>query len=171
VGFWTNKLGQTQLNDGGTAAPELALLSGLCLRNSDGSDFDPATYAALKTWLTGANATNMAYKLSTQLSAMELNVEAGFVSGLDLVFLPGPGPCSGFMTIADLMAAADAALCADGYTPLGDPNRAEQECLKVALESANSDMSFVQAEPCPFTCTCVPSQPPGPPCECPCQTE
>jgi hypothetical protein len=48
-----------------------------------------------------------------------------------------------------LIAAADAALAADGLTLSGDPNREEQECLKDALDNANNNESFVQAEPCP----------------------
>lgn len=68
--------------------------------------------------------------------------------------------------VADLMAEADAALCADGYTPFGDPNRAVQACLKSALDSANNDMGFVQPGPCLFTCTCVESPFPSAPCAC-----
>ena len=36
LGFWSNKNGQTQLGDGGSVAPELALLSGLNLRTATG---------------------------------------------------------------------------------------------------------------------------------------
>ena len=154
LGFWSNNNGRNQMNDGGTSAPELALLSGLNLRNADGSNFDPATYAAFRTWLLSATATNMAYMLSAQLAAMKLNVEAGFVSGSALVYAPGCGNTgvgNNFISINDLMAAADAALGADGYTPSGDPNRATQECLKNALDRANNNLNFVQSNPanCP----------------------
>lgn len=133
------------------AVPELALLSGLCLRNADGSDFDPGTYAGFRTWLLNSTATNMAYKLSEHLAAMALNVEAGFVSGTSLVYAPGcgnTGPGNNFITINDLIAAANTALCAHGYTPAGDPNRAKQECLKNALDNANNNKNFVQTKPC-----------------------
>ena len=60
------------MNDGGTLAPELALLAGLNLRNANGTDFNPTTYAAFRTWILAATATNMAYMLSAQLSAMDL---------------------------------------------------------------------------------------------------
>jgi hypothetical protein len=46
------------------------------------------------------------------------------------------------------MAAANGALCADGFTPSGDPNRATQEFLKDALDDANNNLNFVQATPC-----------------------
>jgi hypothetical protein len=153
LGFWSNKNGQNQMNDGGTSAPELALLSGLCLRDASGNNFDPATYSTFRSWLLSATATNMAYMLSAQLAAMELNVEAGFVSGGSLVYAPGcgnTGPGNNFISINDLMATANAALCADGYTPSGDPNRATQECLKNALDKANNNLNFVQSSPCPF---------------------
>jgi len=43
-------------------------------------------------------------------------------------------------------------LCADGNTPSGDPNRAEQECVKNALDHANNNLNFIQAPgTCPFT--------------------
>ena len=49
------------------------------------------------------------------------------------------------------MAAADAALAADGYAVDGDPNRDAQECLKDALDDANNNINFVQAQPCAFS--------------------
>lgn len=147
LGFWSNKNGQAQMNDGGTAAPELALLSGLCLRNAAGAHFDPADYSSFRTWILNATAVNMAYMLSAQLAAMQLNVEAGFVNAASLVYAPG---CGNFISIADLIAAANAALCDDGFTPAGDPNRAWQECLKNALDRANNNLNFVQSRPCGF---------------------
>ncbi len=148
LGFWSNKNGQAQMNDGGTMAPELALLSGYCLRNATGADFNPGSYSSFRSWLLSANATNMAYMLSAQFAAMVLNVEAGFVSGGSLVYAPGLG-ASDFISITDLLAAANAALCADGYTPSGDPNRALQGALKNALDRANNNLNFVQPGPCP----------------------
>jgi hypothetical protein len=135
------------MNDGGTLNPELAMLSALHLRNASGTDFDPANYAAFRNWLLSANATNMAYMLSAQLSAMALNVEAGFVSGGAIV----SSPVLGFVSINGLMAAADAQLAADGSTPAGDANRDAQEALKNALDAANNNQNFVQGQPCPFS--------------------
>jgi hypothetical protein len=161
LGFWSNKNGQATMNDGGSVAPELALLSGLNLRTANGGNFDPGTYTALKNWLLNAKATNMAYMLSAQLAAMELNVEALKVSGSALVYAPGLLPFApitglnslGFISISDLMTAANAALGADGYTPAGDPNRAYQEALKNVLDAANNNQNFVQLTPCTFSFT------------------
>lgn len=153
LGFWSNKNGRATMNDGGTLEPELLLLRNLHLRNANGSDFDPTTYAQFRTWLLNATATNMAYMLSAQLAAMALNVEASFVGGSSLVYAPGCGNTgvgNNYITINGLIGAADAALAADGDTRDGDPNRAGQECLKNALDRANNNLNFVQ--PTPTTC-------------------
>ena len=149
LGFWSNKNGLAQINDGGTAVPELTMLGGLCLvANASGGHFVPATAAQLQSWLLSATATNMAYMLSAQLAAMELNVEANFVTGTSVVYAPGCGSQgSDFITINDLMTTANQALCDDQVTPSGDPNRATQECLKNALDRANNNLNFVQAGP------------------------
>jgi len=159
LGFWSNKNGQATMNDGGTLAPELALLSGLNLRNGAGANFDPATYPIFRTWLLSATATNMSYMLSAQLAAMELSVEAGNVSDSSLVYAPGLLPfapitglsATGFISVNDLMTAANTALGADGYTPAGDSNRAFQGALKNALDAANNNKNFVQSTPCAFS--------------------
>lgn len=76
LGFWSNKNGQALFG-----VDDLALMVNLNLRNANGSDFNPGNYTAFRTWLLGAKATNMAYMLSAQLSAMELNVLNGKVNG------------------------------------------------------------------------------------------
>lgn len=144
LGFWSNKNGQAQMNDGGTMAPELAMLSGLNLRTATGANFDPATYASFRTWLLDGNAVNMAYMLSVQLAAMRLNVEAGFVSG-SAVYVPYGG------TISQLIDEANALLGADGYTPAGDANRAAQERLKDFLDALNNGAGVLSPTPCSFT--------------------
>lgn len=154
LGFWSNKNGQSLETDA-----DFALLTGLCLRNANGTnrDFTGSTSTnktALRNWLLDANATNMSYMLSVQLTAMELNVSHSKVSGSALVFAGACGNTgvgSNYITINDLMTAANNALCADGYTPSGDPNRATQECLKNALDDANNNKNFVQGTECPFT--------------------
>jgi hypothetical protein len=144
VGFWTSKDGQTKVNDDGGAGAELALLAGLNLKNADGSDFSPASYNELKSWLQKANSPNMAYKLSSALAVMALNVEAGFVDGSSPVYAPGvPGAnASGFISITDLMNTANSALGNDGYTPSGDTNRLVQEVMLKALDDANNNTNF-----------------------------
>ena len=151
-------------SDGGTVAPELAFLSSLNLRDATGSNFDPVSYNSLPTntafrpWILGANAVNMSYMLSAQLAAMELNVEAGYVSGSSLVYAPGLIPYAipgltptGFISINDLMTAANSALGVDGYTPAGDPNRAVQGALKNVLDAANNNKNFLSPTACTFS--------------------
>jgi hypothetical protein len=66
LGFWSNKNGAALIG-----AEDLAMLVSLNLRNANGSNFNPANYASFRTWLLGANATNMANMLSAQLAAVD----------------------------------------------------------------------------------------------------
>ena len=153
LGFWSNKNGQATMTAGGMAS-QLAALSALSLRNADGSDFDPAAYAGFRAWLLSANATNMAYMLSAQLSATTLNVLNGGVSAGALVHAPGCGNTGvggSFISIADLTSAANASLAANGLTLDGHPERAAQECLKDALDASNNNRNFVQSGACAFS--------------------
>jgi hypothetical protein len=157
LGFWSNKNGQATMNDGGSDGPELSLLSGLNLVGASGLPFDPSNYAQFRTWLLSANATNMAYMLSAQLAAMRLNVEANKVSGTALVYAPcligsaANENALGFISINDLIAAANTELGAHPNSVAAGTIRSYQECLKNALDSANNNLNFVQATPCPFT--------------------
>jgi hypothetical protein len=154
LGFWSNKNGQATMNDGGSACSELALLNGLFLRNAAGTRMNfGCDYAAFKSWLLSATATNMAYMLSAQLAAMELNVEAGFVNGNALVYAPGTNSANGlgFATVNALMSEANAELTLHGTALAGDSWRSYQEALKNALDKANNNQTFVQPTPCPFT--------------------
>ncbi|OGY43258.1 MAG: hypothetical protein A2731_04205 [Candidatus Buchananbacteria bacterium RIFCSPHIGHO2_01_FULL_39_8] len=153
-GFWTNKNGFAQLNDGSSVEPELALLAGLNLRNEDGTDFDPTTYAQLKNWLNKARAKNMAYMLSAQLAAKALAEEAGYVSGATLIYTPELLPFApltglnafGFISINDLQALADAALLADPEVYEGDVNWSYYNALKQVLDNINSQ-AIIAVEP------------------------
>jgi hypothetical protein len=153
LGFWSNNNGKAAMNDGGTMAPELALLSSLNLRKANGDNFDPSAYPAFRTWLLDANATNMAYMLSAQLAAMELNVEAGFVNGNALVYAPGANSANplGYATINGLMNEANTELGAHAVTKDGSPYRSYQQALKNALDKGNNNLNFVQSTACPFT--------------------
>ena len=104
----------------------------------------------------------MAYMLSAQLAAMKMNVETGLVSGGALVYAPqllAHAPVAGlsdlgFISINDLMSAANSELGVNGNTTSGTPGavaRAYQEALKDALDDANNNLTFVQGQPCPFT--------------------
>jgi hypothetical protein len=154
LGFWSNKNGQATLNDGGAACSELGLLNGLYLRNGAGARMNfGCDYTAFRNWLLSATATNMAYMLSAQLAAMELNVEAGFVNGTALVYAPGTNSANGlgFATVSNLMTEANTELTLHGTALAGDSWRAYQEALKNALDKANNNQTFVQPTPCAFT--------------------
>ena len=139
LGFWSNKNGQALI----TAADLLALRN-LCLRNADGSNFDPTTNAQVRTFLLGANATNMANMLSAQLIAMTLNIRHGFVdpNSFDL--------CSS-QTVGQLATAANTALCANGLTFSGSPDRASQESKKNCIDALNNGGPVVPTTPCSRT--------------------
>jgi hypothetical protein len=143
-GFWSNQNGEAKLNDGGTMAPELGLLASLNLVDAAGNPFDPTNYGSFRSWLLASDAVNMAYKLSSHLAAMTLNVEAGFVNG-DSTFLP----CH--CTINELLDDANASLGAFPYTPTGHPQRANQEQLKNWLDQLNNGALVVSPTPCKRT--------------------
>jgi hypothetical protein len=145
--FWASRDGQAL-----TTLDDLAFMSSLYLRNAKGGDFNPATTKALSNWLLRATTTNMAYMLSAQLAAMELNVRHSYVNGSALVYAPGlllygtvGLNSAGFISINDLMAAAAAEIQAHALTASGSPDRAGQEALKDAFEDANNNKSFVQS--------------------------
>jgi hypothetical protein len=148
LGFWSNKNGQALVS-----LADLAALAALNLRDANGSNFDPATVAQLRTWLLNGTAVNMAYMLSVQLAAMELNVYEGFVSGSALIYAPGTTSANafGFATVSDVMAEANAELGLHGLTLAGSPYRAYQEALKNALDQANNNLNFLQGSPCAFS--------------------
>jgi hypothetical protein len=105
----------------------------------------------VKSFLLGANATNMSNMLSAQLIAMYLNRAHGFVNGGALVFAgSNPAGCnvpvngSGFITVNALIGDASAELCASGLVLSGNPERACQEFKKNALDKANNNLNFVQ---------------------------
>jgi len=148
LGFWSNKNGASQVG-----SDDLAMLVGLNLRNYDGSNFDPSSYTSFRTWLLSGNAVNMAYMLSVQLAAMELNVFNGLVNGNSIIYAPGTTSANalGFATVSAVMAEANAELAAHGTALAGDGWRGYQETLKNALDNANNNKTFVQPTPCPFT--------------------
>ena len=145
-GFWSNKNGYARMLDGTppSVLPELNILVALNLVNHDGSAFDPVSHPQFATWLLDSNATNMANKLSSHLAAMRLNVEAGFVNG-NRIYAPFGG------TINALIAAANASLGANPYTPTGHPQRAYQETLKNYLDALNNGAPVVSPTPCSRT--------------------
>ena len=150
LGFWSNKNGQALIG-----VTDLAMLVGLNLRNASGTHFDPATAAAYRTWVLSANAVNMAYMLSAQLSAMELNVFNGLVSGSALIYAPGTTSANalGFATVSAVMAEANTLLGSADPLVIGSSSslRPLAAALKDALDNANNNLTFVQATPCAFS--------------------
>lgn len=148
LGFWSNKNGQALFG-----ADDLALMVSLNLRNANGSNFDPTSYSAFRTWILNATATNMAYMLSAQLASMELNVNNGFVSSSALIYAPGTNSANaaGFASVGAIVAEANTELGVRGTAFAGDSWRSYQEALKNALDNANNNRTFVQSGPCAFT--------------------
>jgi hypothetical protein len=151
LGFWSNKNGAKLIS-----ASDLAALTSLNLRTATGANFDPTTTAALQSWLLKATATNMAYMLSAQLAAMELNTLHGQNSSA-LVYAPHVvGATGGFITIAALMSEANNLLgnpIATGtyagqngsLTVASSALRSYQETVKNGLDEANNNVNFLQA--------------------------
>lgn len=107
LGFWSNKNGQAL-----ETLADFSALTSLNLRTATGANEDFTFSLAmdkttLAKWLTSATATNMAYKLSAQLAATELDVLNGFVNASAYVDinLISPAFQSGFSSAADLLAA------------------------------------------------------------------
>ncbi len=148
LGFWSNKNGQALIGPA-----DLTILVALNLRNAAGAHFDPANNIAFRTWLLGAKAANMAYMLSAQLAAMELNVFNGLVNPNALIYAPGTMSANalGFATVGAVMAEANNELGLHGLTLGGSPYRTYQGALKNALDNANNNLNFVSPTPCAFS--------------------
>jgi IgGFc binding protein/Bacterial Ig-like domain (group 1)/Secretion system C-terminal sorting domain len=163
LGFWANKNGQSLLT-----ADILCMLNSLCLRNADGSRYDPingcpapsaaqltAGKASLKTWLLDAYATNMAYMLSAQFAALQINVLKGYRDASRLIYAPGTASANAadFATLSAVMAEANGILCANGIIGSRNSLRDRAEAIKDALEAASGNRNFVQLQPCNLTNT------------------
>ena len=148
LGFWSNKNGQALIS-----AADLAELVNLNLRNADGSHFNPTTYAQLRTWLLNGNATNMAYMLSVQLTALKLAVYNGLVNGNALILAVGSDAAAGgfFAKVNDVIGEANALLGTGGAANLvvlsDHPLRAKMALIKDILDDANNNGIFLQPPP------------------------
>jgi hypothetical protein len=148
MGFWSNKNGQAILQAHDPAWR--TLLNNLYLRNANGSLFTVNTtasfstaYTAYRNWLLSATATNMAYMLSAQLSALEFNVAYKGVLGSSYDL------CSS-MTINTLMTNSSASLQNYGLTTSSsNPTaRAAQEGWKNCIDAINNGGPVIPAAPC-----------------------
>lgn len=134
-GFWRNNNGIAQIN----AGQWWDELRDLKLVNAIGWNFDPSGNVCLwKGYMGSASGYNMAYKLSTHLAAMKLNVLSGRVSENCRVHTP-----FGEKTIGQLIQMANAALIHDPFTPPCDDDRAYQEQLKTVLDKANNNLNWL----------------------------
>ncbi len=162
LGFWSNKNGckiLTGSTTGATLYPAVVTLLNSCqLVNANGTIHTfTNSYSLFKTWLLGANATNMAYMLSAQLATLKLDVNFAVppVDGnaFDL--------CS-HMTVNALIGAACDSMTGPGnqYTLSGNPSRPGQEMLKNCIDKINNNGAVVPVTPCSYTF-------PNPPAPCP----
>lgn len=142
-GFWSNRgLGLVRPTD-------LAVLTALKLVDGTGADVDfldtttfnfggtgAANWSAARTrfstFIGSQNAKSMAAQLSRHLAAFQLNLRYGFISYNKTFRFNGQT-----RTGVEIVELANAALLLDQYTPSGDPNRWNQECLKNILANAN----------------------------------
>lgn len=168
IGYWSNQNGAAEWVPIPYDNPYLV---GPIGKNWQYMNFSSATsYAAFKSWLLNASATNMAYMLSAQLAGMYENINGGTTgpngtrtpatAGALIYVGPSagsaPSPCtkpattaSGFASVGAVMSAASCALStsAGEVTIKGSSTRAYEEWLKNALDAANNNNSFVQVPP------------------------
>lgn len=147
-GFWGNKNGQALIG-----ADDLTFVNGLLpyQTSSEYSNLTPfANKTAIKNYLQAATATNMRYMLAAQLLAMELNVYNGKVSGSSILYVgQDSNDMPIFQTVSSVMSNAITAWASSGGAcEAGCPQRAEQEFYKNALDNANNNINFVQAQAC-----------------------
>jgi hypothetical protein len=146
IGFWSNKNGQGLLTNSDfislTTAP-------LVKANGTAQDFTASlanNKTAVNSWLLSANATNMAYMLSAQLTAMKLNVAHGFVDG-NAFYLPAG------KTINQIIADAEALLASSGgnYVVTAGALRTNEERVKNYLDQVNNGAAVIPVQPCSFS--------------------
>ncbi len=119
------------------------------LRNADGTDFEPYTYAQLRTWMMGANAKNMTYMLSAQLAAMFLSTELGYVDSYNsYIYTPGCAWWGNFMNVSNLIWYTNYYLWYNTTVDGKNPERGYLDCLKNAFDNANNNLTFAQPHPC-----------------------
>jgi hypothetical protein len=173
IGFWTNKNGQTMLT-GSSSSTQLksqyfSAITNLANSNQPGSTVlvdangnyvpqsyftSPNGYTFLQTYLNNANATNMAYMLSAQLLATELNIKAGFVNANQTIYTPnvsmsaadraslaapphGITPIGTFVTIQTVINDAILELKYAPYTRVAGPDRTFEEALMSIFTGIN----------------------------------
>jgi len=142
LGFWSNKNGQALITSG-----DLPALRNLNLKNATGGNFDPTTAAQVSTWLLNANASNMAYMLSSQLTATVLNVRRGNYGTSTAIFV-GTGLGSGGLvdTARNTQGAAiinnlDGLSDTNGLDGTGYVNLFGFASIQGLIDAANAELS------------------------------
>ena len=142
-GFWQNKNGRELILN--SNPDNLVSLRTLNLRDEEGLHFDPYSYGQFRNWIRKARAKNMAYMLSAQLAAMELNVLHGFVDPNATILLRDPDDTWHPMTVQELIDEANAALA--GETPLvvlkGSEMRDYLAWLEKGLDDGNNNLNIL----------------------------
>lgn len=145
-GWWQNQNGQALLTQA-----DFTELNALNLVNADGSprNFNGTleqNKAALADWIL-SEATNMAYKLSSFLATITLNINHGFNDGSGLVYAPSlianypaaaalaEGPGGQFISLNNLLTLANNELGIHPIADSDDPWRPYQTALKDLLDS------------------------------------
>jgi hypothetical protein len=153
VTFWDNK-GNAKL----ITAPDLSSLDALNLVNQGGAAFDPTSVAQLQAWLSISPNATTAYQLAVQLAAMDLNVLAGNLKAMDLIYAGALLPYAaadhiagltsgGFIGVQDLIKVANAVLGrAQPGVPSNDPNQPFEAALLQVFQAANGNSDFVKQE-------------------------
>jgi hypothetical protein len=162
LGFWSNKNGKARMTGSWQET-----LNQLNLKTATGGDQDFGAYDVFRSWILGATATNMAYMLSAQMAAMQLNISIGGSAGKNVpagaMLYAGPVPqaCvnavitvpvnqAGFIGAQDLVNTASAAAGAYSVSVNASDARTCQEYLKNTLDKGNNNLNFVAA---PASCT------------------
>lgn len=141
LGFWSNKNGKAILD---AKAGWLDLLGGKNLVNANGTAFDPAGYAAFRTWLLAATATNMSYMLSAQYAATLLNVTYGAQNPgvyVQVVLDNGDGSTTiSWKPLSTVLADANDFLAANPNTTAFGAARTNAEMYKNIFDGLNNNM-------------------------------
>jgi hypothetical protein len=144
LGFWSNKNGGSVLD--ANAGEWQAFLGAYDLVNKNGSDMDPTTLAAFRTWLLKADATNMSYMLSVQMAATLLNQEfkGADYEGWGVIDMDGE-----WISIADLVIKANLFLGANEVTVQAGAARKEAEFYKNIFDGLNNnEKTLIHEGPC-----------------------
>lgn len=148
---WTQSAGKTRLKTNNPAWR--SALNPLYLRNSTGSNRDfkytafDKNYAALRTWLSSASTSNMAYALSRQVAATTLSVK---FNGLDREarIMIGDSTAAKLgidynaVRIADLLSWSNWALKAQSNTTQASEWRTRQATLAKLLAKINANQVY-----------------------------